>query len=48
MSFASFNVVEAGAVVENLIADKEVLVTAGQEVKGTDIYPVYIAKRHKV
>ena len=41
-------VVEEGAVVENLITDKEVTVTAGHEVKGTDIYPMYIAKRHTV
>lgn len=41
-------VIEAGANVENLITDKEVRVTEGKEVKGTDIYPVYIAKRHTV
>ena len=41
-------VIEAGADVENLITDKEVVVTAGHEVKGTDIYPMYIAKRHVV
>ena len=29
-------VVEEGAVVENLITDKEVTVTAGHEVKGSD------------
>lgn len=40
-------VIEAGAEVEYLITDKEVTVTAGKEVKGTDAYPVYIAKRHK-
>ena len=40
-------VIEAGAAVEYLITDKEVTVTAGKEVKGTDAYPVYIAKRHK-
>ena len=41
-------VIEEGTNVENLITDKEVTVTAGKEVKGTDIYPVYIAKRHTV
>lgn len=41
-------VIEAGAVVENLITDKEVTVSEGKEVKGTDSYPVYIAKRHTV
>lgn len=40
-------VIEAGAEVEYLITDKEVTVTAGKELKGTDAYPVYIAKRHK-
>ena len=40
-------VIEAGATVEYLIADKEVTVTSGKEVKGTCDYPVYIAKRHK-
>ncbi|MGN1267091.1 MAG: glucose-1-phosphate adenylyltransferase subunit GlgD [Dorea sp.] len=41
-------VVKAGAVLENLITDKMVVVTEGQEVKGTDIHPVYIPKRHTV
>ena len=37
-------VVEAGANVEYLITDKNVTVTAGKEMKGTDTFPVYIAK----
>ncbi len=41
-------VIEDGAVVEYLITDKEVTVTEGKEVKGTDTYPMYIAKRHTV
>lgn len=41
-------VVEAGADIEYLIADKNVVVTAGKEMKGTDTYPVYIAKFHIV
>ena len=41
-------VVEAGADIEYLIDDKNVTVTAGKEMKGTDTYPVYIAKFHIV
>ena len=41
-------VIEDGATVEYLITDKEVTVTAGKEVKGTDTYPMYIAKKHTV
>lgn len=41
-------VVEAGADIENLITDKQVVVSAGKEVKGTDLYPLYIAKKHTV
>jgi len=37
-------VVEAGANVEYLIADKNVTVTAGKEIRGTDTFPVYIGK----
>ena len=37
-------VVEAGANIEYLIADKDVTISAGKEMKGTDSYPVYIAK----
>lgn len=37
-------VIEAGANVEYLITDKNVTVTAGKEMKGTDTFPVYIGK----
>ena len=41
-------VVEAGANVEYLITDKNVVIGAGKEVKGTDTFPVYIAKFQSV
>ena len=41
-------VVEAGADIEYLITDKNVTITADKEMKGTDTYPVYIAKRQTV
>ena len=41
-------VIEDGVVIENIITDKEVTISAGKEVKGTDNYPVYIAKRQTV
>ena len=37
-------VVEAGANVEYLITDKNVTITARKEMRGTDTFPVYIAK----
>ncbi len=37
-------VIEEGASVEYMITDKDVTVTAGKEMKGTDTYPVYVAK----
>lgn len=37
-------VVEAGADIEYLVSDKNVTITAGKEVKGTDTFPVYVAK----
>ena len=37
-------VVEAGANVEYLITDKNVTISAGKELKGTDTFPVYIEK----
>ena len=37
-------VVEKGADIEYLITDKQVTITFGTEMKGTDSYPVYIAK----
>lgn len=41
-------VVEAGASLEYLITDKDVVISAGKEIKGTDSFPVYIPKFHKV
>lgn len=41
-------VVEAGASIEYLITDKNVTITSGKEMKGTDTFPVYIAKGHSV
>ena len=37
-------VVEKGADIEYLVTDKQVTITSGTEMKGTDSYPVYIAK----
>ena len=37
-------VVEKGADIEYLITDKQVTITSGTDMKGTDSYPVYIAK----
>ena len=41
-------VVEEGANLEYIIADKNVTVSAGKEMKGTDTYPVYIDKHSVV
>lgn len=41
-------VIEAGANVEYLVTDKNVVVTEGKEVKGTDTFPVYVAKHQVV
>ena len=41
-------VVEADAKLEYIITDKNVTVTAGKELKGTDTYPVYIVKHGTV
>jgi len=41
-------VVEAGARLDYIISDKNVIVTAGQEIKGTDSFPVYVEKHKKV
>ena len=40
-------VIESGASVEYLIADKNVTVSAGKELKGNDSFPVYVPKHHK-
>lgn len=41
-------VVEAGTDAEYLITDKNVTISAGKEMKGTDTFPVYIGKYQKV
>ena len=41
-------VIEEGAKLDYIIADKEVTVTAGKDLKGTDSYPVYIVKHGRV
>lgn len=38
-------VIESGANIEYLITDKEVTISAGKEMRGTDSYPVYIGKK---
>ena len=40
--------VEAGASVEYVISDKNVTITEGKEMKGTDTFPVYVAKHQVV
>ncbi|MCD8152038.1 MAG: glucose-1-phosphate adenylyltransferase subunit GlgD [Clostridiales bacterium] len=37
-------VIEEGAVLDHIITDKNALVTAGKEVRGTDTFPVFVAK----
>lgn len=41
-------VVEAGADVEYVISDKNVTISSGKQIKGTDTFPVYVAKYQKV
>lgn len=41
-------VVEAGASVEYVVTDKNVTITEGKELKGSDTYPVYVAKHRTV
>jgi len=41
-------VVEADAKLEYIITDKDVTITAGKELRGTDTYPVYIVKHGRV
>lgn len=41
-------VIEKGAEAEYLITDKNVTITAGKEMKGTDTFPVYIGKFQSV
>lgn len=41
-------VIEEGAKVEYVISDKDVTISAGKEIKGTDSFPVYVAKYQTV
>lgn len=41
-------VIEAGVNIEYLITDKDVRITAGKEMRGTDSFPVYIGKLQTV
>ena len=41
-------VVEDGASIEYIITDKNVTISTGKEMKGTDIYQVYVAKHEVV
>ncbi len=41
-------VVEAEAELEYVVTDKEVTITADKELKGSDTYPVYVAKKQTV
>lgn len=41
-------VVEAGAQIEYVVTDKQVVITEGKEMKGTDTYPMFVAKGKRV
>ena len=41
-------VIEEGVTVENIITDKKVTITKNQEMKGSENYPVFVAKRKVV
>lgn len=41
-------VIEEGARVDYTITDKQVVISAGKEMKGADTFPLYIAKGHRV
>ena len=41
-------VIEAGADIEYVITDKNVTITADKELKGTDSFPIYVAKHQVV
>ena len=41
-------VVEADTSLEHMITDKNVTITSGKEIKGTDTFPVYVAKNQIV
>ena len=42
------SVVEEGAEAEYVITDKQVVISAGKTMKGTDTYPIYIMKNYTV
>ena len=41
-------VVEVNANVEYLVTDKDVLISAGKKLSGSDTFPVYVAEAHTV
>ena len=41
-------VIKEGAIVDYTINDKQVVISAGKEMKGADTFPLYIAKGHQV
>ena len=41
-------IVEPGVNVEYVITDKKVTISEGKELKGTDSFPVFVAKRQVV
>ncbi len=41
-------VIEENACVDYVVADKNVHITAGKKISGTDTFPVYVAKKHTV
>ena len=41
-------VIEEGANIEYIITDKSATITKGKEVKGTDTFPVFVAKHQVV
>ena len=41
-------VVEANADIEYIITDKNVVISSGKDLKGSDTFPVYIAKHQTV
>ena len=41
-------VIKEGAIVDYTITDKQVVISAGKEMKGADTFPLYIAKGHQV
>ena len=41
-------VIEAGVNAEYIITDKKVKVSEGRELKGTDTFPIFVAKKQVV